>query len=89
LGPQFKGGDEIRQDAVMEQVFGLVNKLLARERETRKRELRVRTYKVVPLMGDTGVIEFASNTRPMGDWLVSAHAKYVGLLYPKSNPPLD
>jgi ataxia telangiectasia mutated family protein len=88
---QFKGGDEIRQDAVMEQVFGLVNKLLARERETRRRELRVRMYKVVPLMGDTGVIEFAANTRPMGDWLVSAHARCVymsdALLVPKLTFP--
>lgn len=41
-----KGQDDLRQDAVMQQVFGLVNRLLLREPHTRKRKLQVRTYKV-------------------------------------------
>jgi len=45
----------------MEQVFGLVNVVLQRDRQTRKRTLSVRDYKVVPLR----------------DWLTHAHLKYV------------
>ena len=41
-----KGQDDLRQDAVMQQVFGLVNNLLNKEAGTRKRKLKVRTYKV-------------------------------------------
>lgn len=36
----------MRQDAVMEQVFGMVNQLLMKNSETRKRKLKMRTYKV-------------------------------------------
>ena len=42
----FQGKDDLRQDAVMQQVFGMVNQLLKENAETRKRELRIRTYKV-------------------------------------------
>ncbi len=41
-----QGKDDLRQDAVMQQVFGMVNELLQREPETQKRRLTVRTYKV-------------------------------------------
>lgn len=44
-----KGKDDMRQDAVMEQVFGVVNQFLREDKETKKRHARVRTYKVVPL----------------------------------------
>ena len=41
-----KGRDDLRQDAVMQQVFCLVNKLLLKEPATAKRKLSIRTYKV-------------------------------------------
>ena len=41
-----QGRDDLRQDAVMEQVFGMVNQLLMKNSETRKRKLKMRTYKV-------------------------------------------
>ena len=36
-----KGKDDLRQDAVMEQVFGLMNNLLDQNEETRKRKLKI------------------------------------------------
>ena len=42
----FQGRDDLRQDAVMQQIFVLVNQLLKREPSTKKRRLCVRTYKV-------------------------------------------
>lgn len=41
-----KGKDDLRQDAVMQQVFVLVNRLLAREPATTARRLSIRTYRV-------------------------------------------
>ncbi|GAA6044295.1 hypothetical protein JCM8097_008685, partial [Rhodosporidiobolus ruineniae] len=64
-----KGNDDIRQDAVMEQLFTLVNSLLARDEGGRRRKLRLRTYKVVPLQRSNGLIEFAANTQPLGSFL--------------------
>lgn len=44
-----KGKDDLRQDAIMQQIFGIVNDVLSRDRDARKRKLNIRTYKVVPL----------------------------------------
>ena len=74
---QFKGegNDDLRQDAVMEQVFALCNQVLSLDHETRKRSLGIRTYKVVPLAPQAGLLEFVGNTTPMQRWLAAAHAK--------------
>jgi serine-protein kinase ATM len=65
-----KGKDDLRQDAVMQQMFSVVSVLLAQNEETRKRRLNVRTYKVVPLSPRSGVLEWVQNTIPLGDYLV-------------------
>ncbi|KAJ1306984.1 hypothetical protein OPQ81_007964 [Rhizoctonia solani] len=71
-----EGEDDLRQDAVMEQVFELVNILLKRDRSSKRRNLRVRTYKVIPLASQAGLLEFVTNTMPIGLWLLNAHKKY-------------
>ncbi|KAH7890803.1 hypothetical protein F5I97DRAFT_1975119 [Phlebopus sp. FC_14] len=73
----FKGGnDDLRQDAVMEQVFDLVNVVLRCDRETKRRDLKVRGYTVLPLAAQAGVLEFVGNTVQLRDWLVAAHFRY-------------
>lgn len=72
-----EGDDDLRQDAVMEQVFDLVNIVLRRDRETKKRKLSVRGYKVIPLAAQAGVLEFVENTTPLMQWLRPAHPRYV------------
>ncbi|GAA5948981.1 hypothetical protein JCM3765_003976 [Sporobolomyces pararoseus] len=64
-----KGDDDLRQDAVMEQIFALVNDFLAQDVETRRRRLKIRTYKVIPLQNSNGLIEFVANTVPLGSSL--------------------
>jgi len=65
----------MRQDAIMEQLFEVVNTLLRHDSKTRSRSLLVRTYKILPLSPKTGVIEFVGNTTPLGIWLVKAHQR--------------
>lgn len=73
---KFKGGnDDLRQDAVMEQVFDLVNVVLECDRETKKRDLKVRGYTVLPLAAQAGVLEFVGNTIPLTTWLDKAHPR--------------
>ncbi|KLO07453.1 hypothetical protein SCHPADRAFT_1001651 [Schizopora paradoxa] len=72
----FKSEDDLRQDAVMEQVFELCNQVLRRSRNSRKRNLSIRSYKVVPLAAQAGLLEFVGNTTPMKDWLLTAHKRY-------------
>lgn len=57
----------------MEQVFDLVNGVLKRDRETRRRTLTVRDYKVIPLSTQAGILEFVGNTSPLKAWLDKAH----------------
>ncbi|CAM5075810.1 unnamed protein product [Natator depressus] len=75
-----KGRDDLRQDAVMQQVFQMCNTLLQQNTETRKRKLTIRRYKVVPLSQRSGVLEWCSGTAPIGEFLVNpeegAHRRY-------------
>ncbi|CAZ83818.1 unnamed protein product [Tuber melanosporum] len=73
----FKGGnDDLRQDAIMEQVFEQVSNLLKKSRTTRQRNLSIRNYKVLPLATNAGIIEFVANTIPLYDFLMPAHMSY-------------
>ncbi|XP_058819589.1 serine/threonine-protein kinase ATM [Topomyia yanbarensis] len=80
-----KGKDDMRQDAVMEQVFTILNVLMRHDKEAHKRKLTVRTYKVVPLSRQSGILEWCSDTIPLGAWLIAAHTRYR----PKDISPLD
>lgn len=70
------GNDDLRQDSIMEQVFEQVSNLLKDHRETRQRQLGIRTYKVLPLTMNAGIIEFVSNTIPLHEYSLPAHQKY-------------
>uniref|UniRef100_A0A6P4EBP2 Serine/threonine-protein kinase ATM n=1 Tax=Drosophila rhopaloa TaxID=1041015 RepID=A0A6P4EBP2_DRORH len=76
-----KGKDDLRQDAVMQQVFGIVNELLKQDSEFIERKLKLRTYKVTPLSMRSGILEWCTNSTPVGHYLVvegkgGAHARY-------------
>ncbi|KAK6503054.1 Serine/threonine-protein kinase tel1 [Arthrobotrys musiformis] len=70
------GNDDLRQDAIMEQVFEQVSELLQKSRITRQRNLGIRTYKVVPLSTTSGIIEFVLHTVPLHEYLLPAHERY-------------
>ena len=59
----------------MEQVFDLVNVVLRHDRETTRRNLRVRGYKVIPLASQAGVIEFVEDTMPLNHWVGKSHTR--------------
>ncbi|XP_034170693.2 serine-protein kinase ATM [Pangasianodon hypophthalmus] len=67
-----KGQDDLRQDAVMQQVFQMCSTLLQRNADTRRRKLNIRRYKVVPFSQRSGVLEWCSGTVPIGEFLVDA-----------------
>lgn len=54
----------------MQQVFSVMNSLLARNEETARHKLLMRTYRVVPLSQLSGIIEWCENTQPLGVYLV-------------------
>jgi ataxia telangiectasia mutated family protein len=70
------GDDDLRQDAIMEQVFDEASKMLRNHKTARQRNLHIRTYKVIPLSHRSGIIEFVPNSTSFSDFLVSAHERY-------------
>lgn len=73
----FKGNtDDLRQDSIMEQIFSKVNKMLIKEKEIYDRKLNMRTYNVIPLGPQAGLIEFVANSISFLDAIYSLHSKF-------------
>lgn len=65
-----KGRDDLRGDAVMEQLFSIMNTLLEHDIQASKRNLHIRTYRIVPLSPFSGIMQFVSNTMQFKELLV-------------------
>ncbi|CAL9732320.1 serine/threonine-protein kinase Tel1p [Monosporozyma unispora] len=65
--------DDLRQDAIMEQVFHQVNNILGRDKTLANEQLNIRTYEVVPLGPHAGLIEFVANSIPLHKILIDLH----------------
>ncbi|KAL1916083.1 uncharacterized protein VTP21DRAFT_6087 [Calcarisporiella thermophila] len=57
-----KPKDDLRKDARLMEFNSMINKLLKKDPESRKRLLHIRTYAVVPLNEECGLIEWVPNT---------------------------
>ncbi|KAF2888503.1 hypothetical protein ILUMI_17670, partial [Ignelater luminosus] len=68
-----KGKDDLRQDAVMQQVFNIMNELLHSNKQTSK--LLIRTYKIVPLSQRSGILEWVPNSMSLSDYLIGEDDK--------------
>jgi ataxia telangiectasia mutated family protein len=60
----------------MEQVFEEVSTILQNHAAARQRNLLIRTYKVIPLSAQSGIMEFVQNTMAMQDVLIPLHELY-------------
>lgn len=69
------GTDDLRQDSIMEQVFEKVNLFFIKDKETRSRNLNVRTYQIVPIGPKSGIIEFVANSTALIDIIKPYHSK--------------
>ncbi|OQR87010.1 Phosphatidylinositol kinase (PIK-L2) [Achlya hypogyna] len=57
-----KGHEDLRQDERVMQLFGLINTLLANDSDTRKRNLAIQRFSVLPLSHTSGLIGWVENT---------------------------
>ncbi|KAJ2850452.1 hypothetical protein IWW36_001890 [Coemansia brasiliensis] len=74
-----KGRDDLRQDAVIQQLFAVINRFLETSSKSEVRDaagMCIRTFQVVPLTKRCGVIQWAENTIPLGNWLTNSGKKY-------------
>jgi len=77
-----KGEDDIRQDAIMSQVFTYVNNLMKRRNNTNedpncsktvsrrtRHKFKMITYNILPLSPSSGILEWVEGTQPMTSFL--------------------
>ncbi|XP_053507281.1 serine/threonine-protein kinase ATR [Ictalurus furcatus] len=57
-----KPKDDLRKDCRLMEFNCLVNKCLRKDAESRRRDLHIRTYAVIPLNEECGIIEWVNNT---------------------------
>lgn len=80
-----KANDDLRQDALIEQVFDMSNRCFSRDERTA--HLSIFSYAVVPLAPTVGVLQWVDHTIPFGEYLtgtgghspgdrVGAHERY-------------
>ncbi|XP_056155309.1 DNA-dependent protein kinase catalytic subunit [Lampris incognitus] len=70
-----KGGEDLRQDQRIEQLFSVMNILLRHDTACSRRGLQLRTYQVIPFTTRIGLIEWMENTCTLKDFLESARTK--------------
>ncbi|XP_051572291.1 DNA-dependent protein kinase catalytic subunit-like isoform X3 [Myxocyprinus asiaticus] len=66
-----KGGEDLRQDQRIEQLFGVMNMILSQDSACSQRSLALRTYQVIPITSRIGLIEWMENTCTLKDFLSS------------------
>ncbi|ODQ64945.1 hypothetical protein NADFUDRAFT_4642, partial [Nadsonia fulvescens var. elongata DSM 6958] len=65
-----KANDDVRKDSRLMEFNGMVNRLFRSDPEALKRGLTIKRYFVVPLSGDTGILEWVPNCKPLKDIIV-------------------
>nr|CAJ2466252.1 unnamed protein product [Leishmania braziliensis] len=68
-----KAGDDLRQDALIGQVFATANRLFRRRSATR--QLHIHTFTIVPLAPTAGILQWVEHTIPLGEYLTG---RYTG-----------
>ncbi|XP_058072546.1 serine/threonine-protein kinase ATR isoform X2 [Magnolia sinica] len=58
-----KPKDDLRKDARMMEFTAMINRLLSKYPESRRRKLYIRTFAVIPLTEDCGMVEWVPHTR--------------------------
>ncbi|KAG8580917.1 hypothetical protein GDO81_007479 [Engystomops pustulosus] len=90
-----KPKDDLRKDCRLMEFNSLINKCLRKDAESRRRELHIRTYAVIPLNDECGIIEWVNNTAGLRNILIKLYKEkgvYMGgkelrqCMLPKSAP---
>ncbi|KAK3580733.1 hypothetical protein CHS0354_005741 [Potamilus streckersoni] len=67
-----KGGEDLRLDQRVEQLFFIMNQVFNNDPACRNRKLKLRTYQVIPMTSRVGLIEWMNNTIPLKEFLLDS-----------------
>ncbi|KAI1315202.1 hypothetical protein EDD11_001140 [Mortierella claussenii] len=60
-----KGGEDLRLDQRIQQLFSLMNDIMRKDPQCSQQNISVGTYKVIPMSGSLGILEWVDNTKPL------------------------
>ncbi|KAI7908116.1 uncharacterized protein BX663DRAFT_493038 [Cokeromyces recurvatus] len=60
-----KGGEDLRLDERIEQLFNIMNSIIKRNAFCSSQNIQISTYKVIPMASNLGLIEWVSHTLPL------------------------
>ncbi|XP_044149983.1 DNA-dependent protein kinase catalytic subunit isoform X2 [Bufo gargarizans] len=66
-----KGGEDLRQDQRIEQLFDIMNIILSQDAACKQRYMQVKTYQVIPMTTRIGMIEWLENTCTLKEFISS------------------
>ncbi|XP_024518074.1 serine/threonine-protein kinase ATR [Selaginella moellendorffii] len=82
-----KPKDDLRKDARMMEFTGMINRLLSKDPSSRRRKLYIRTFAVIPLTEDCGMVEWVSHTRGLRHILQDLYVS-AGMFTKETNPTI-
>uniref|UniRef100_A0A452TWS2 DNA-dependent protein kinase catalytic subunit n=1 Tax=Ursus maritimus TaxID=29073 RepID=A0A452TWS2_URSMA len=84
-----KGGEDLRQDQRIEQLFEVMNVVLSQDTACSQRNMQLKTYHVIPMTSRLGLIEWIENTFTLKDFLLNNMSREEKAAYtsdPKAPP---
>ncbi|KAL2537811.1 Serine/threonine-protein kinase ATR [Forsythia ovata] len=83
-----KPKDDLRKDARMMEFNAMINRLLSKSPESRRRKLYIRTFAVIPLTEDCGMVEWVPHTRGLRHILQDIYISCGKFDRQKTNPQI-
>ncbi|KAL7226369.1 hypothetical protein ACSBR1_021471 [Camellia fascicularis] len=83
-----KPKDDLRKDARMMEFNAMINRLLSKWPESRRRKLYIRTFAVIPLTEDCGMVEWVPHTRGLQHILQDIYISSGKFDRQKTNPQI-
>ncbi|KAH6777085.1 Ataxia telangiectasia-mutated and RAD3-like protein [Perilla frutescens var. frutescens] len=83
-----KPKDDLRKDARMMEFNTMINRLLSKNPESRRRKLYIRTFAVIPLTEDCGMVEWVPHTRGLRHILQDIYISCGKFDRQKTNPQI-
>uniref|UniRef100_A0A672TSU1 DNA-dependent protein kinase catalytic subunit n=1 Tax=Strigops habroptila TaxID=2489341 RepID=A0A672TSU1_STRHB len=76
-----KGGEDLRQDQRIEQLFDVMNIILSQDATCRQRNMQLKTYQVIPMTTRLGLIKWLENTCTLKEFLKNSMSEEENINY--------
>ncbi|KFP35344.1 DNA-dependent protein kinase catalytic subunit, partial [Chlamydotis macqueenii] len=76
-----KGGEDLRQDQRIEQLFDVMNIILSQDATCSQRNMQLKTYQVIPMTTRLGLIKWLENTCTLKEFLKNSMSEEEDVSY--------